>query len=35
MLKVVDAIIGLRVTERDEVMGLDVAQHEEEGYIFA
>ncbi len=35
ILKVVDATIGLRVTERDEVMGLDVAQHEEEGYIFA
>jgi len=35
ILKIVDAIIGLRVSERDEVLGLDVSQHEEEGYIFA
>ena len=27
--------IGLRVSERDEVLGLDVSQHDEEGYIFA
>jgi Amt family ammonium transporter len=35
ILKVVDMIVGLRVSERDEVLGLDVSQHEEEGYIFA
>ncbi len=34
ILKVVDAIVGLRVSEQDEVRGLDVTQHEEEGYIF-
>ena len=34
ILKAVDGIIGLRVSERDEVLGLDVSQHEEEGYIF-
>jgi Amt family ammonium transporter len=34
ILKVVDAVIGLRVSEREEVLGLDVSQHEEEGYIF-
>ena len=35
ILKVVDAIIGLRVTPQDEVQGIDLSQHEEEGYIFA
>ncbi len=35
ILKVVDLVVGLRVSERDEVLGLDVSQHEEEGYIFA
>jgi Amt family ammonium transporter len=34
ILKIVDVIIGLRVSERDEMLGLDVSQHEEEGYIF-
>ena len=34
ILKVVDVLVGLRVSERDEVLGLDVSQHEEEGYIF-
>ncbi len=34
ILKVVDGLLGLRVSERDEVVGLDVSQHEEEGYIF-
>jgi Amt family ammonium transporter len=32
ILKVVDAIIGLRVSEEDETQGLDIAQHEEQGY---
>ena len=35
ILKIVDGLIGLRVTERQEVEGLDISQHEEEGYIFA
>ena len=34
ILKVVDAIVGLRVTPEEETRGLDVTQHEEEGYIF-
>jgi len=32
IIKVVDAIIGLRVTPEDEVMGLDLSQHGENGY---
>jgi Amt family ammonium transporter len=35
ILLVVNAIIGLRVSEQQERQGLDVTQHEEEGYIFA
>ena len=34
ILKVLDATMGLRVTERDEIQGLDISQHGEEGYIF-
>jgi Amt family ammonium transporter len=34
ILKVLDAIMGLRVSQDDEVQGLDVSQHGEEGYIF-
>ncbi|HUI41924.1 MAG TPA: ammonia channel protein, partial [Terriglobia bacterium] len=34
ILKVVDALIGLRVSEPDEVEGLDLSQHGEEGYNF-
>jgi Amt family ammonium transporter len=34
ILKVVDALVGLRVTPEEETRGLDVTQHEEEGYIF-
>jgi Amt family ammonium transporter len=34
ILKIVDAVIGLRVTQQEETLGLDVSQHEEEGYIF-
>ena len=33
ILKVVDAIIGLRVTEEQETEGLDLALHDERGYI--
>jgi Amt family ammonium transporter len=33
ILKLVDAIIGLRVSEDDETEGLDITQHDERGYI--
>jgi len=33
ILKAVDAVIGLRVTEDEEAEGLDLAQHDERGYI--
>jgi Amt family ammonium transporter len=32
ILKIVDVVIGLRVPEDDEVQGLDLTQHGEEGY---
>ena len=32
ILKVVDAVVGLRVTEEDEVAGLDLSQHSETAY---
>ena len=34
ILKVVDATIGLRVSEEHEVQGLDLSQHGEEGYYW-
>jgi Amt family ammonium transporter len=34
LLKIVDLVIGLRVTREDEIEGLDVTQHGEEGYDF-
>ena len=33
ILKVVDRLIGLRVTEEQETEGLDLSQHDERGYI--
>ncbi len=33
ILKVVDAVLGLRVTEEQETEGLDINQHDERGYI--
>jgi Amt family ammonium transporter len=33
ILKIVDVIVGLRVTEEQETEGLDVSQHDERGYI--
>ncbi|MGB7933390.1 MAG: ammonium transporter [Gammaproteobacteria bacterium] len=33
ILKIVDVVIGLRVTEEEETEGLDVSQHDERGYI--
>jgi Amt family ammonium transporter len=35
LLKLVAATIGLRVTEEQEVSGLDLTQHAESGYAFA
>ena len=32
LLKIVDAVVGLRVAEEDEQMGLDLSQHSEVGY---
>jgi Amt family ammonium transporter len=32
ILKIVDATVGLRVTAEEEVTGLDLTQHGEEGY---
>jgi len=32
ILKAIDAIIGLRVSEEEEVEGLDITQHDERGY---
>jgi len=34
LLKVLDVVMGLRVTDDDELRGLDFSQHGEEGYIF-
>ena len=32
ILKIVDAVTGIRVTEEQEIQGLDITQHGEEGY---
>jgi len=32
LLKLLDALIGLRVSEEHETQGLDITQHEERGY---
>lgn len=34
LLKVLDVLMGLRVSQQQEVQGLDLSQHGEEGYIF-
>ncbi|HEX2441789.1 MAG TPA: ammonium transporter [Methylomirabilota bacterium] len=34
ILKVVDALVGLRVADEDEVAGLDLSQHSETAYAF-
>ncbi len=34
ILKVLDVVMGLRVSHQAEIEGLDVSQHGEEGYIF-
>jgi Amt family ammonium transporter len=33
ILKILDATVGLRVTDEDEQMGLDLSQHNEAGYV--
>jgi ammonium transporter, Amt family len=35
ILFIVDKLVGLRVSEEEERTGLDLSQHEEEGYDFA
>jgi Amt family ammonium transporter len=34
LLKIVDAVMGLRVDKADEVAGLDITEHQEAGYSF-
>ncbi len=34
ILKVLDATMGIRVSQQEEIQGLDLSQHGEEGYIF-
>ena len=34
ILKVIDVLVGLRVSEDEEVVGLDLSQHSEVGYTF-
>ncbi|KKL71502.1 hypothetical protein LCGC14_2094260 [marine sediment metagenome] len=34
ILKVLDIVMGLRVSEKEERLGLDVSQHGERGYVF-
>jgi len=34
ILKVVDVIIGFRITQEEEVRGMDVSLHNEAGYTF-
>ncbi len=34
LLKILDATMGLRVTQAQEIQGLDLSEHSEEGYIF-
>jgi Amt family ammonium transporter len=34
LLRILDATMGLRVSQEEEIQGLDFSQHGEEGYIF-
>ena len=34
LLKILDVVMGLRVSQEGEVRGLDINEHGEEGYIF-
>lgn len=33
IMKVIDAVIGLRVKEEEEEIGLDITQHAERAYV--
>ena len=33
ILKLIDAVIGLRVSTEEEIEGLDLSQHGETGYV--
>ncbi len=35
LIKILDVTIGLRVHQEEEIRGLDLAEHGEEGYIFS
>jgi Amt family ammonium transporter len=35
LLKLVDAVVGLRINEEDEVAGLDISQHNESAYALS
>ena len=35
LVKLIDVVVGLRVTDEEEIGGLDLAQHAETGYAFA
>ncbi len=35
LLKLIDLVVGLRVTQESEIRGLDISEHGEEGYIFS
>lgn len=34
IFKLLDAVLGMRVSDEQEIQGLDISQHGEEGYIF-
>ena len=34
ILKICDMVVGVRVTKEQEIEGLDLSMHGEEGYIF-
>jgi Amt family ammonium transporter len=34
LLKILDSVMGLRVSQESEIQGLDLSEHGEEGYIF-
>jgi len=34
ILKVVEMFVGLRVSQEEEMQGLDITQHEERGYDY-
>ena len=34
LVRIVDAVLGLRVSQDEETQGIDLSQHGEEGYIF-